>query len=200
MIEETAAIQQEKLGSLLRRLPPNAPDHPVYLDKLSNMRAAEFKITKSATALDQAVELGLKVKNEALSMGFSDHKKDIYFDILNNLGCSLSSRFHFHDLHRHEDLDDAISTGRELITTAPENSRFYAIGLNNLTDRLQHRYKLRHDVADLEEALRHLMITNEQGNLPTVIRLTVPACNIPLINSNATYPRNRRAQGKKKPH
>lgn len=148
------AIDQAE--AILRRLPANSPDLPVYLNKLSSMHAAEYKITKSAAALDQAVELGLKAKAEAIAMGFPDHRKDVYLMILNGLGCSQSSRFHFHNLHQQQDLDDAIATARQLISMTSEDSPLYAIALCNLTDRLRHRYKLNRDSADLEEALRHL--------------------------------------------
>jgi len=126
------AIDQAE--AILRRLPANSPDLPVYLNKLSSMHAAEYKITKSAAALDQAVELGLKAKAEAIAMGFPDHRKDVYLMILNGLGCSQSSRFHFHNLHQQQDLDDAIATARQLISMTSEDSPLYAIALCNLTD------------------------------------------------------------------
>lgn len=83
-----------------------------------------------AALLDQAVELSLQAKNEAVRMDFPNKNKDVYLRIINGLGCSQSTCYQH--LHRQADLEDAISTGRELISIAPKDNNFYLAGLFEL--------------------------------------------------------------------
>jgi hypothetical protein len=144
----------DQLETILRRLPNQSPDLPGYLETLSSLRVSHFEITNSTAALDEAVELSLRAKDEAIRMGLPDKNKDVYLRILNGLGCSQSARFHH--LHRQQDLDDAITTGRELISVAPKDSEFYLAGLSNLTSRLWNRHKTSNNSDDRNDAMRLL--------------------------------------------
>lgn len=144
----------DRLEIILRRLPSTSPKLPQYLNLLSNLRVSEFEITNAGAALDQAIELSLKAQSEAVSLGIPDSNKDLYLKILNGLGCAQS--FRFYHLKRPKDLDDAVETGRKLVSMAPKESDFYLAGLSNLLSRLWTRFRTRHNSADADEAMNFL--------------------------------------------
>ncbi|KAK5652244.1 hypothetical protein OQA88_10741 [Cercophora sp. LCS_1] len=144
----------DQVETLVRRLPTDSPDMPVYLEQLSSMRVFEFEVTESIFALEQAVELSLKAKSEAVALGFPDSNTDAYLKILNGLGCSQFARSRH--LNRPPDLDNAIATARELVDAASKDSRFYTMGLLNLTSRLRVRHSINGDEEDRNEAVRLL--------------------------------------------
>jgi hypothetical protein len=144
----------EHLEVILRHWPESSSDLPRFLNSLSYMRVSEYGITKSTRALDEAAELSLRAKEEAVRKDLRNQDPPLYFDILNNLGYAQSHRYGEH--RRAQDLDDAIMNGRELVNSASKNGKSYRTGLLNLASRLRMRYENSHGLDDYNEVMQFL--------------------------------------------
>ncbi|KAH7076975.1 heterokaryon incompatibility protein-domain-containing protein [Paraphoma chrysanthemicola] len=148
---------------ILRRLPEGSEQLPRYLDSLSYMKVSEYEISQSASALDQAVELSLRAKDEAERFKLDTKDPAFFFKVLNDLGYAQSHRFG--ELGSAKDLDDAIQTGRFLLSKAPRDSEIYSIGVLNLASRLRIRYERLPQPEDYDETTQ-LLKSLVDGSLP----------------------------------
>jgi hypothetical protein len=121
------------------------------------MKVSEYEVTRSARALDEAVQCAISAREEASRPDVLQVDPDSYIRSLRALGTAQAHRYA--DSHQPQDLDDAIACGQELIRLAPKSSNHYDETLVNLVSRLQMRYRARGKDIDREEAV---LLINEQ--------------------------------------
>src|SRR4051812_44499794 len=142
----------EHLETVVRRLPPDSPEIPQHLDELSFMKVSEHELTQALRPLNEAILYGVKAKDVALRMDLLTKDSNTYFSILNNLGYAQSHRWVI--TRQSKDLDDAMQSAQEILSSAPKESTAYGMALVNLASRTRLRYNTSGDVADREEAIR----------------------------------------------
>ena len=152
----------DHLETVVRRLPPDTPELPKHLDELSYMKVSEYGINQSVLSLNQAIDFGKKAKEIALKVDLLATDPDAFFSILNNLGYAQSHRWGASE--QPQDLDDAISSGQEILQSAPKDSAAYRMAQANLASRMRLRYQKFHNVADREEAMRLINETLEHSS------------------------------------
>ncbi|KAJ3524033.1 hypothetical protein NM208_g12212 [Fusarium decemcellulare] len=144
------AIQH--LETILRRLPRDSPERPRHLSTLSYAKMSEHNITNSRHALDEAISTARRARELAITFDLIQRDPGAYFHILTNLGFALSHRYAL--VRDRKDLDESISSAKEIYDKAAKDSEPYYLTLNNYASRLRMRFLVSQNPEDINEALR----------------------------------------------
>ncbi|KAF5005593.1 hypothetical protein FDECE_8000 [Fusarium decemcellulare] len=144
------AIQH--LETILRRLPRDSPERPRHLSTLSYAKMSEHNITNSRHALGEAISTARRARELAITFDLIQRDPGAYFHILTNLGFALSHRYAL--IRDRKDLDESISSAKEIYDKAAQDSEPYFLTLNNYASRLRMRFLVSQNPDDINEALR----------------------------------------------
>jgi hypothetical protein len=144
--------------AILRLLRSPSAERAKFLEKLAYNEMSEFQITKSMKTLDDSIAHSIQAQSEAPVAATA-----LRCMIYHNLGYSLGNRAVLTDSS--SDIDEAIDCGREVLCLGLPDNPLYNITLSILASRLQTRYSIRRNDADISEALSLL---DQQANIPTL--------------------------------
>ncbi|KAM5361880.1 hypothetical protein ACJZ2D_012825 [Fusarium nematophilum] len=142
----------QHLETILRRLARDSADRPTYMNKLSFAKMSEHEVTNSRHALDESISYARQAKELGLAGDLVHSDAATYFDILTNLGYSLSHRYAL--TRDYKDLDESIACAKETYDKASKDSEPYYLTLNNFASRLRMRYLVSQNQDDINEAMR----------------------------------------------